>query len=276
MYKLIACDLDETLLNDDKEICEANVRAIRKAEQEYGVKFVPATGRGYTCIDQVLHTLGVYDAKDEYTISNNGGVVTENKNYRELCFHELPFAKAKELVAYGYHKDVCIQVFTARDVYAFHLNEDERNWLFTFKPDAIICEGSDIDFLEGTRITKILFQNTDMDYLRKLEEEMRPITEGSVSTSFSSGRYLELNHTGVDKGIGLRELANHLGIDMKDTIAIGDNFNDMAMLKEAGLSIAVANAAEEIKQICDYVTTADNNEGAVAEAIEKFILQSED
>ena len=99
MYKLIACDLDETLLNTDKEICARNIAAIKRAEREYGVRFVPATGRGYTCIDNVLHTLGVYDAEQEYTISNNGGVVTENKNYRKLSFHELPYEIAEKLKA---------------------------------------------------------------------------------------------------------------------------------------------------------------------------------
>ena len=101
MYKLIACDLDETLLNTDKEICSRNIEAIKRAERDYGVRFVPATGRGYTCIDNVLHTLDVFDASHEYTISNNGGVVTENKNYRKLSFHELSF----EPVSYT-HLDV--------------------------------------------------------------------------------------------------------------------------------------------------------------------------
>lgn len=274
MYKLIACDLDETLLNDNKEICKRNIEAIAKAEREYGVKFVPATGRGYTCIDNVLHSLGVFDKEGEYIISNNGGVLCENKDYLELKFHELPFEKASQLVAYGLQKDVCVQVFTAKDVYAFHTNENEKEWLLMFKPDAILCEEENIDFLKGTRIAKILFQKEDMPFLQALEKEMRPMTEGVVSTSFSSNRYLEINHLGIDKGVGLHELANHLGIDMKETIAIGDNFNDMAMLQEAGLSIAVANAVDEIKDICDYVTIADNNEGAVGEAIEKFIFQS--
>ncbi|MEF9967918.1 MAG: HAD-IIB family hydrolase, partial [Longicatena sp.] len=79
MYKLIACDLDETLLNDNKEICERNIKAIQKAEREFGVKFIPATGRGYTCIDNVLKTLQVNNKSGEYTISNNGGVISENK-----------------------------------------------------------------------------------------------------------------------------------------------------------------------------------------------------
>ncbi|MEF9968059.1 MAG: HAD hydrolase family protein, partial [Longicatena sp.] len=72
--------------------------------------------------------------------------------------------------------------------------------------------------------------------------------------------------------LGLHELADYLGIDIKDTMAIGDNHNDAAMLREAGLSVAVANAVEDIKNICDYVTNANNNEGGVAEAIEKFIF----
>lgn len=271
MYKLIACDLDETLLNTEKEICEENIRAIKKAEEEYHVRFVPATGRGYTCIDNVLHLLGVYDAEDEYTISNNGGVVTENKNYKELSFHALPFSLAKKLFAFGYEKDVCIQVFTAKDVYAFHLNEDERKWLFSFKPDSIECQENNIEFLKDIPITKILFQNTNVLYLQELAKELEPLKQ-EVSISFSSNRYMELNPFGVDKGLGLKDLCTYLGIDLHETIAIGDNFNDIGMLKEAGLSVAVGNAVEEIKGMCDYVCERDHNHGAVAEVIQRFIF----
>ena len=251
MYKLIACDLDETLLNTkkifvlyddfgkitlkdatDKEICARNIAAIKRAEREYGVRFVPATGRGYTCIDNVLHTLGVYDAEQEYTISNNGGVVTENKNYRKLSFHELPYEIAERLFAFGIEQDVCIQVFTAEDVYAFHLNEDERSWLFSFKPDSIVCEETSLAFLKGTPITKILFQNTDIPYLHTLADQLHALTDQRVAVSFSSNRYLELNPNGVDKGLGLRDLCEHLQIDLSETIAIGDNFNDVGMLRE--------------------------------------------
>ena len=87
-------------------------------------------------------------------------------------------------------------------------------------------------------------------------------------------RYLELNAIGVDKGLGLRELAAHLGIAIEDTMAIGDNLNDYAMLKDAGVAVAVANAVAEIQAISDYVTKANCNEDAVAEAIQKFIFAS--
>lgn len=274
MYKLIACDLDETLLNSDKEICKRNVDAIVKARKDYGVYFVPTTGRGYTCIDNVLHILDVYDAKQEYTISNNGGVVTENKGYRELSFHELPFDIASMLFSYGYEKDVCIQIFTAVDVYVFHLNEDERKWLFSFKPDSIVCEETSIAFLKDIPITKMLFQNTDVSYLRELGKEIEKLAQGRVVISYSSNRYLEMNAIGVNKGLGLRTLCSYLNIDLSETIAIGDNYNDIGMLKEAGLSAAVANAIPEVKAMCDYVCEQDHNEGAVAEVIERFIFSS--
>lgn len=273
MIRLIACDLDETLLNGDKQICERNRKAIARAIDEFHVYFVPATGRGYTGVTSVLETLQVKDKENEYIISNNGGIISENANHRILSMHALDFPTVEALCGFGFQKDICIQIFTAEDVYAYHLNEDERSWLFMFKPDSIVCEGEDITILKDKKITKILFQSTDMEYLRKIADEMEFITDNRVTVSYSSGRYLELNAMGVDKGTGLKELADFLHIDMKETMAIGDNYNDLKMLEVAGVSIAVANAYDDIKQVCDYVTVADHNQGAVAEAIEKFIFE---
>jgi hydroxymethylpyrimidine pyrophosphatase-like HAD family hydrolase len=106
-----------------------------------------------------------------------------------------------------------------------------------------------------------------------IEPEMKDITYEHCIVSYSSNRYMEFNSLGVDKGNGLIDLAKLLNIDIKDTIAVGDNYNDMAMLKVAGLSVAAGNAVEDVKKVCDYTTKADNNEGVVAELIEKFILR---
>ena len=78
MYKIIACDLDETLLSDDRTISKENIEAIQKAK-ELGVKFVPATGRGFNTVGGTLKDLGLYDLENEYVISYNGGAITENK-----------------------------------------------------------------------------------------------------------------------------------------------------------------------------------------------------
>ena len=275
MIKLIACDLDETLLNDKKEITKANLAAIQKARKEYGVYFVPATGRGFTCLHNVLEALEAYDQEDEYIISNNGGILVENKDFKILQMHALPFEKAKELFTFGYQKGICVQVFTAQDVFAYHLNEEEAKWLFTFKPDSKVMDLDHIDFLANEPIAKILFESTDMAYLHAIANEMHDLLDGCVEVSYSSNRYLELNAIGVDKGLGLHDLARHLHLSMDETMAIGDNLNDIAMLKEAGVAVAVANACDEIKEVSDYITKANHNEDAIAEAISTYIFKKE-
>ena len=105
-----------------------------------------------------------------------------------------------------------------------------------------------------------------------LENKLKSITDGCVAISYSSNRYMEFNAIGVNKGQGLIDLANKLGIDIKDTIAVGDNYNDLSMLKVAGLSVGANNAVDDVKAICDYVTKANNNEGVVDELIRRYIF----
>jgi HAD superfamily hydrolase (TIGR01484 family) len=121
-YKLIACDLDETLLNDKHMIPQKNLDAITKAREEYGVKFVPATGRGYRGITRELKTLGLYDEAEEYTLSFNGGALTENKGNRIIAFKGLSFEKTKEIFTFGLSCDVCQHVYTKDTLYVFNIS----------------------------------------------------------------------------------------------------------------------------------------------------------
>ena len=130
-----------------------------------------------------------------------------------------------------------------------------------------------LDFLEGEVFTKILFASQDMGYLRACESELAAagVTRG-LDVVYSSGRYLEFNPHGVNKGAGLLALAERLGIKQEETIAVGDSSNDLAMIRAAGLGCAVANASDEAKAAAGYVCAGSNDDGAVAEIIEKFVL----
>ena len=132
-----------------------------------------------------------------------------------------------------------------------------------------------LDFLSGTgeHVVKLLFMSLDMDELRRTERELAEagLTAG-LDVVYSSNRYLEFNAPGVNKGAGLLALAERLGIAPEETMAIGDNSNDVPMLRAAGLGVAVANASDEALEAADYVCEADNNAGGVAEAIERFVL----
>lgn len=273
-YKLIACDMDETLLNDDHVICQRNIDFIKKAKEEYGVKFVPATGRGYSSIQRDLKILDLYDEPGEYVLSFNGGALTENRGNKLLQFRGLDFYKMKEIFEYGLTKDVCMHVYTKDKLYIYNLSDSEKLRIERQKFECTIMKENTVDFLKNELIAKILYQNIDVPYLMSLEPEMQEIVKGSCSVSYSSNRYMEFNSLGVDKGQGLVDLARILNIDIEDTIAVGDNYNDMAMLNMAGLSVAAGNAVEDVKKACDYTTKADNNEGVVAELIEKFIFKT--
>lgn len=270
MYRLIACDLDETLLNDKKVIASGNLRAIEAAVSQ-GAYFVCATGRGYTCLDDVLQQLGQKQQKS-YLISMNGGIICRSDTFAHLFTHPLDRPLAEELFAFGLHADVCVQVFTAADVYAFHLNADEKNWLFRFKPDSIESAATSLDFLHEEKIYKVMLQNTDMNYLRQLGEQIIGRYGDRVCVSYSSNRYLELNAPGVDKGTALCELAGYLNIPLAETLAIGDNHNDISMIRMAGLGAAVANAQPDIRAVSDYVSPCDHNHDAVAEILQRFVL----
>ncbi len=269
-YKIIACDLDETLLDDNHEISARNREVIRKAG-ELGVKFVPATGRGFNTVDKTLQELGLFDKEEEYVISFNGGAITENRGNRLLYFQGIPFELAQEFYRRGLQYDVCIHVYTKDVVYVYNYVQSEKDYVGGRMPIQEIFD-QNIDFLKGQEIVKMLYMNLDLSYLHQIEMDLKDITR-DIDVSYSSNRYIEFNRKGINKGQGLLSLARLLGVKQEETIAIGDNLNDLSMIRAAGLGVGVRNAAEGVKPECDYVTEATNNESAVAEVIERFILK---
>ena len=270
MYKIIACDLDETLISRDRSISKENIEAIQRAKQA-GVRFVPATGRGYNSVRNELKTLGLYDLENEYVISYNGGAITENKDERVLHFQGITFKEAQDLYIRGLSYDhICIHIYTPDQVWVRNFYPEEVEYLACRQPCTEIF-GDDIEFLKEKEIVKAIYMNTDYDYLRKIQSQITDLTM-DLDVSFSSNRYMEFNRKGVSKGKGLHKLADLLGVDIRDTIAIGDNYNDLSMIKEAGLGGGVANTVEAMKKECDYITKADCDHSAIAEVINRFIF----
>lgn len=271
MYKMILSDLDETLLVKH-HVPDFNVEAIAKAGQK-GVKFVPATGRAYNMIGEILREIGTYQKENEYSICFNGGLIVENKNDRILHFKGLTFEQTKRMFDLGKNYDVCVMIFTLDCCYIFKADPDEVQRKTDQKAPFKVIDEYNMDFLKDDKIAKILFEKRDMDYLKSIEKEITPYLKDDICASYSSYRYLELNAMGVDKGYGLRWLAHYLGYHQDEVIAIGDNYNDVEMIQEAGLGVCVSSAVDDIKQLSDYVTSVDYDQGAVKEVIEKFVLE---
>lgn len=270
MYKLIACDLDETLLTTNKEVSKRNIEAIQKAEA-LGVKFVVATGRGIENVKPTLEAIEQAGREDEYVISFNGGAVTENKTNEFLFTNGLTFNHANEVYQRGQAYDVSIHVYTKQDIFIYNMTETERLQL---EPEIKITEifEENLSFLADEEIIKIIFMNENHAYLEKIEADLADLLADS-DVSYSSNRYLEINRKGANKGAALAYVANHLGIPLSQTLAIGDNFNDHSMFKVAGFAVGVQNMRTELHEEVDYITQANNDESAVAEVIERFILE---
>ena len=270
-YKIIACDMDETLLSSDASICRRNIEAIAKAKAQ-GVKFVPCTGRGFRSVEGVLKTLNLFDEANQYIIGFNGASITENKGHRSLFWDPIPFDLADRIYRKSASYGLCMHIYTRDTVYISGITPDEEDFLrgrMAYVPTA----EKTLDFLRGKEeVCKLIIMNTDYSRLQEIHAEMKPLLD-DITVSFSSNRYIEFMHKGVTKGVALLKLAAMLGVQPEETMAIGDNINDIEMLQAAGLSVGVHNLNPLIRQYCNVVTNATNNDGAVGEAIETFVLK---
>ena len=260
MIRLIVCDLDETLLDSEKNVSENNRAAIREFEARGGL-FVPCTGRIYTSLERTLSQLDALGKAGHYVISTNGALISENCG-RVCCSKGVPADKVQALIAHARANGMGVEVYEAIDA-------RELRDLPLFVDDPLPLP-ADVSFLRDVGVAKLLYERWDMPYLKQFAQQMDPALKEGLEISFSSDRYIEINAAGVNKGEGLRMLAEMLSIDMAQTMAIGDNFNDLEMIRAAGIGVAVANAPEEIRAAADIVLQADHEHDAVAEAIRQY------
>ena len=274
MYRLVVCDMDETLLGSNAQIPARNVAAI-KAAYERGVKFVPNTGRAARSLGYVLDTLGLADRKDEYVISYNGAAVFSNADpLHPIITNGLPYATVAQLFDLAQSRGLDTHVYTADQLYVWDMTAADRDYLDRRKVIYKEVRGA-LSFLKTTPIMKIIFYLADEQERLAFQKIITTTVPVPLNITFSSDMYVEVNAPEADKGQAAVALGQRLGIKPAEIIAIGDNLNDVAMLKDAGLGVCVANGREDVKRLADYVTTADNDAGAVGEVIERFVLNGD-
>ncbi len=269
--RLIALDLDGTVLNDQKELTPRTAAALTAAARR-GVLIVPATGRTATGIPAELLALpGV-----RYAITANGARVLDLADGSSLCEAYIPRATA--LAAYDrlMQYDCLVDIFQDGQGYTTAAN-------FARLPDYAPANllgyiGSTRQKLEDMRafvasqdrgIEKFTMFFRDDGARSRAWAEMEQMGLAAVS---SLPKNMELNAPGVNKGKGLQMLAEALGLPAASLMACGDGGNDLEMVRAAGLGVAMANAFDEVKAAARFVTRS-NNEDGVAYAVEKFVLE---
>jgi Cof subfamily protein (haloacid dehalogenase superfamily) len=282
--KLIATDLDGTLLNSKHEISNENIEALKLASK-YGTEITIATGRTYADASTICKNAGIC----AHIISNNGSLV-HSKDGKKLKSDTIDRKYIKEVLNWLYTNEYFFEICTGENLFLLStakaileddfykaklrdssLSIDALNKMLTlvFSQEGVKLINNLDDIIDADldycSITAVSFNK---DKLKKGREFFKNHDELSLIVSHEYN--FELVNINASKGNSLECLASYLKIPLKDVIAMGDNYNDISMFKKAGISVAMGNAKDDIKKICSYVSMSNDCHG-VAYAINEFI-----
>lgn len=262
--KLICIDVDNTLVDDQKNIPEPNREAIRWAHFERGAHIAINSGRIAPSTRDYMERLGVHDAYPSLNgcvVQNwDGSFIEENNIVREVALEINSMSRSLGCTMFVYHHDL------------WYLDPGNDYWAESeFRATNIRGTITDTDSLiRDTAPNKMLGVQIDPVATDLLKERITGRFSEYVDCFKSDPRFLEIVPKGVNKGSAVKALCRHYGIEKKNVMAIGDYYNDIDMFLASGISVAMANAPDDIKSQVSYVTEADNLHCGVAEAIYRF------
>jgi len=262
-YKLLAADMDGTLLNSDSIITQRTREALFRAI-ENGVLFVPSTGRPMSGMRAILSAFDF----DLPMILFNGAQAVTAKTGRVLFSQGLDFQCAEVIFAQGAGRGYPIVAWAGERL--FVSCENEAITEYRRKSGAALHVAADMEPLRPLGVTKMLWIIPPGDGPRCCAE-MEALLGGRVNCHTSCPHLMEFVDAGASKGLALAAIGAAYGIAREEMIAVGDGWNDVSMLEYAGLGVAMGNAPEEIKAICQHVTLG-NDEDGVAAVIERYLL----
>ena len=263
-YRLIALDVDGTLLNDEHELTERTIETIQEVHDQ-GCHIVLCTGRAPASTLPILGQLGL----EGTMITHNGAATVHADERGQTLVNEFAFTlpEIEPMLDYvrreGIHFDVC----TSFNMYIERISEYEKKMYqkFLINPKLV----TDVSEL-GLPIVKFtLFSQNELDRVQKEWEEQK--LYGHLRMIRSGDLFIDVMSEKANKGNALKALAASLEIDSSEIMAIGNYYNDLEMMAFAGLGIAVENSPEGVKEAADAVTSSNNDEG-VREAILKYCL----
>jgi len=268
MIKLVAIDMDGTLLNSKKELLEETKQYFKDFhKKETETLLVLCTGRPETGIRPYLKDLG-YLEENHYIISQNGANIYESRTGKRVMDAFLDSAAIQKWIELG--KKHGISVMGAGVDYYYCFDQEPTEWM-EFDVKLVSGKLKRIPTKESlnTDFYKILLMG-DEEQLNEFETFIPQEWRDEFYVVRSQKYLVEVLTKGVNKAFGLEKLAKELNIQPSEIAAIGDAANDIEMLEYAGLAIAMGNASEEVKAISDIVTDTNENNGVI-KAIDKLI-----
>lgn len=270
--RLIALDLDGTLLNSKKNLSDANRQVLSLCAQK-GIAVVPCTGRTVSGIPAEVKAIpGV-----RYAITTNGAVIEDMEEKKAIDARMLSRELALELLRFVDSYRVMYDPYIdRRGITEPRFFEHLSEYCLSPELQEMVRQTRDlypniIEFVETSHkpVEKINLFFPDMEERAKLRAELEKRDDILVTSSIYNN--LEINDPGATKGAALLRLASYLGIKKEQTMAIGDGENDFSMIRKAGIGVAMGNGQEELLAAADYVTCT-NDEDGVAAAINRIVF----
>ena len=269
-YRLIALDMDGTLLNSELKLSEGNRSAVERAFQA-GKQVILSTGR---CLSEIRDTLKLLP-QIRYLVCENGSCVYDCKYDQTLHVAPVPQEEVQYILDLVKGERCVIQVFHENQSY---FNQPNDHWTDAYRVGNYRgvynrCSVWDAKLFNryGERPFRIEKINLYFDNVRTRERIYAILQRRPLKLANSFGYMLEVVSERADKGVGLQKLCDHLGLDISETIAMGDSANDLEILQAAGFSAAMGNACPEAKQAADVVTEDCDHDG-VAKIINEVLL----
>lgn len=270
--KALFLDMDGTTLDDAGRITQENMRSMEQAVKA-GHEVIITTGRPETSAGYLLKNHRLDEIGCRYVLSYNGGMLRDYRTGETIFEQKLPLSTMRELVQWSRETGIYVQFYRDDQILTERGDENLKHYLGR-------------NHMMRTKVVPDLYEALDegsckalaihLGGKRFLEEfcvRTKEWAEDKADMYFSDERYLEIVPKGVCKGQALREFCRRFGIREENTIAVGDENNDISMIQAAGVGCAVANGLEKVKAAADYVTERDNNHSAVAEVVKRFMLQ---
>lgn len=268
-YRMLVLDLDDTLLKDDRTVSELTRRRLLEAQQQ-GMIVVLASGRPTYAMQHLAKELCLAEYGG-YLISFNGARITSCADQHILLSVDISHAQMCKLFDLAQEHGVYIQTYTEDHILVSKDNEYTQIEKEITGMDVIECADFKAE-IPKTAVKAMMLEHPDR--LKEVEKALRPVVENELYMTITKPFFLEFMNPAVDKGKSLVTLAQHLNVPMEQVIAVGDSYNDISMIKAAGLGVAMGNAVEAVKQAADY-ETADNEHDGVARVVERFFLQKD-
>lgn len=285
MIKVIASDMDGTLLNNNHVFSEKTVQSIKKA-CEKGFRFMVVTGRNYV---SAMEPLGKTDLICDYILSSGAEIRNPKRQVQmsiALTFDECEYLYHKlkkypiEIMFCSEEKNYIIGTFEEADngildyIKYFHDTKDKEELKKTFLYKTMWAKTKELPDYEALRknnvsITKMFMVSDDVEMLQKIKKELDKDGNLAVSSSFKNN--LEVTNIRAQKGPILKQYIESLGYTMDEVMVLGDSLNDYSMMEmNFGATIAMENADEEIKKVAKYITKS-NEEDGVAYVIDEML-----